>query len=365
MEDYKNLEKTIGYRYVGSEIPRNSHTPGTWNCPEGHPVSARYSDLKYHGGVCAICAGVVPKTAEDYQKLEERTGYKYLGLEIPTNTKTKGSWLCPTAHPVRITFNELDQRNSACRICFGRDKTLEDYEKVGASRGLMLREKRAPALAKTKVWWDCIATDGAHSLLASFNYLDQKPSKTACAQCAKTWAPRKTIDDYRALEAKTGYKLRGEMPERTHDKADWWCPEGHPTSASYHTLNGNKVACPSCHSKTSTPEKLIFDLVQSEFLPDVISQARVLPGRQMKFDIYSPSQKIAIEVDGTYWHQRPEAEARDTAKNEAAAQQGVKLIRISVGPRHRYSGTKARERFLSEVRSILTSHHLHATFPKP
>jgi intein/homing endonuclease len=48
----------------------------------------------------------------------------------------------------------------------------------------------------------------------------------------------------------------------------------------------------------------------------------------MFFDFYFPNLKLAVELDGKYWHSQPEAIERDLWKNKAAQRDGITLWRI-------------------------------------
>lgn len=49
----------------------------------------------------------------------------------------------------------------------------------------------------------------------------------------------------------------------------------------------------------------------------------------LELDIWIPGLRKAIEYDGEYWHQTPEAQERDSRKTRACCQAGIGLLRIS------------------------------------
>jgi very-short-patch-repair endonuclease len=95
-------------------------------------------------------------------------------------------------------------------------------------------------------------------------------------------------------------------------------------------------------------------LIRTEFWPDAVAQAKVLANRRFSFDVYSPSQKIAVEVDGIYWHKRPEAVTRDLEKDRLAAEVGITIIRIPISRRRISSDPHKLELFKQEIRKYLT-----------
>ena len=46
-------------------------------------------------------------------------------------------------------------------------------------------------------------------------------------------------------------------------------------------------------------------------------------------DIYLPKAKVDIEVDGSYWHSRPEWKARDRKRDAQIRSSGIRVVRIS------------------------------------
>lgn len=84
-------------------------------------------------------------------------------------------------------------------------------------------------------------------------------------------------------------------------------------------------------------------------------------GRRLEFDIYCPTLKLALEYDGAQhhhfvpkWHRSPDAFAsqqrRDRYKSEAAAREGITLIRVphwvDAGARSRDERKERIARFL-------------------
>ena len=48
------------------------------------------------------------------------------------------------------------------------------------------------------------------------------------------------------------------------------------------------------------------------------------------YDFYIPSLNLLVEMDGEYWHRKPETLNRDIIKNKLAEKNGKSLVRISI-----------------------------------
>ena len=65
--------------------------------------------------------------------------------------------------------------------------------------------------------------------------------------------------------------------------------------------------------------------IENEY--DVIQQFRVEPGGH-PYDFYVIGTNLLVEIDGHYWHQRPEQVIKDNTHNVTAANMGFKVIRV-------------------------------------
>lgn len=86
-------------------------------------------------------------------------------------------------------------------------------------------------------------------------------------------------------------------------------------------INGGAAYCNQFIKNPSKPQKELFNLVC-----EVISKLVIMNYQCLNFsiDIAIPDMKIAIEYDGSYWHQDPKADARRQLKIE---EQGWNVIR--------------------------------------
>jgi len=103
----------------------------------------------------------------------------------------------------------------------------------------------------------------------------------------------------------------------------WWkCKYGHSWKAKvYARVSGN--GCPYCSkgSRSSQPEQLVY-LYCKKYFPDTLSMTKI---GKINVDIYIPSLKIAIEYDGSIWHQISNTDY----KYEKLKEVGITLYTIS------------------------------------
>ena len=127
-------------------------------------------------------------------------------------------------------------------------------------------------------------------------------------------------------ERNVGYDIRSIKP--TAKLKVWWiCHKGHEWQASVASRNQNKCNCPTCYKErnTSFPEQAVFFYVKQLF-PDAINRYRLIDN--LEVDVYIPSERIAIEYDGSYYHRSAAKKKTDERKNKLYKETGILLIRI-------------------------------------
>ena len=179
-----------------------------------------------------------------------------------------------------------------------------------------------------KVWWKCSKGHGWQATIANRSY------GTRCPYCAnrKVWRNYNDLQTLNPTLAKEwnydkndGLTPTDVLPNS--NKRVWWkCQKGHEwQTAVYNRTNG--CGCPVCKSErhTSFPEfALIFYLKKYG-----IEAVHSYKAKGYELDIYIPSEKIAIEYDGYYWH-RNKLE-KDLRKNIKCQKDGITLFRIRAG----------------------------------
>lgn len=95
--------------------------------------------------------------------------------------------------------------------------------------------------------------------------------------------------------------LRPEDVLPGSNKKVWWrCNHGHEwqASVSKRALRGDR--CPDCYHRVSMAQMRVFAELQSIF--DDVRLGETVDGYEL--DVYLPSRRIGIEIDGYPWHSR-------------------------------------------------------------
>jgi hypothetical protein len=175
-QDYYDLTKSKGVKWVGKKLPKNSHTKTWWECSKHHTRQAAYSSIQ-RGDGCLVCAGQAPKTEQDYNSLAENRGFKWVGSILPKNIMTKTWWECEKGHQWEAVYNNIHGGNG-CPVCVGHAKKTEyDYHSLAKSRGFKWIGKMLPKNNQIKTWWEC---EKSHQWEAVYNNIY---NGTGCPYC--------------------------------------------------------------------------------------------------------------------------------------------------------------------------------------
>ena len=149
--DYHALARERGLRWLGPEAA-NTSTKTWWECKDGHQWEADYRRVQ-RGDGCPICYGNAPKSPEDYHSLAAQRGLRWVGPEV-SNTAIKTCWECEHSHQWEATYHNI-LRESGCPFCAGlAPKTAEDYRALASERGFRWLGPEVPNVL-TKTWWEC------------------------------------------------------------------------------------------------------------------------------------------------------------------------------------------------------------------
>lgn len=87
--------------------------------------------------------------------------------------------------------------------------------------------------------------------------------------------------------------------------------------------------CPSCPSTVSKVEGSVFDFVKS-ICPDAEQSNRTVLDDGKELDIFVPSKRVAIEVNGVFWHgDNHKSKDYHYKKWQACKEKGIRLIQIT------------------------------------
>lgn len=310
-----------------------------WQCSANsdHVWSAKLSNRKHMSQQCPYCTKrlIAGTNTDRSPNLSELFSIdNNIDFDSAISSK-KYKWVCKSDHIWYKTLSQM-RYNPNCNYCTGLIKTpgINDIdtthphlrEEWGKDNGVDIDE----AKAKKAYSWVC---KNGHTWVATLSYRKKVPECTYCTgttllvgyndletrhpELAKEWSNRNTLKPNQITPG-SGYL------------AIWKCIYGHEwVSKVYQRYHGSK--CPRCFSCTSTHEVEILTYIESNLGVDVKveSQSRkIIPPYEL--DIYIPSLKIAIEVNGVYWHseKRGKDSTYHQSKWERCREKGIQLIQI-------------------------------------
>ena len=311
-----------------------------WKCEKGHEWKATV-DNRNRGTGCPYCSGrraiigyndlstVNPQLAKEWNY--EKNG-DLKPSEVKSNCGKKVWWKCNKGHEWKATVDNRN-RGRGCPICENR-KLLEGYNDLATINPQLAKEwnykkngnlKPNMVVANNgkKVWWKC---KKGHEWEATIINRNRGAGCPYCAknQTLKYYNDLATVNPQLAKE--WNYERNGDLkPDmvalNSNIKVWWKCEKGHEWKATIYSRN--KTGCPMCSKElqTSFPEQAIYYYIKKLF-PDAINSDHHL---NMELDIFIPSQKIAIEYDGTFWHKNSKSDER---KNQLCRDNEIVLFRV-------------------------------------
>lgn len=253
-------------------------------------------------------------TIKNCHELAAHHNGRFLSSEY-LDSRTKYLWECENKHTWYGTYT-LVQQGYWCRTCC--KNTTEDCQILAKSKnGEFLSEKYLNN--KFKYLWKCANN---HKWAATS---DSIKGGSWCPECAGL--KKKTIEDCHNLaKSKKGFFLSNKYINN-RSKYLWRCEKGHDWTSTFRDINQDHW-CPFCVDNRKAQNK-IYEFVKN-FCPDSLQNiSNLLPSKRLSFDVYIPSLKKAIELDGEYWHNRPDQIERDQRKNREAEEVGIDILRVS------------------------------------
>lgn len=250
--------------------------------------------------------------------------------EITPGTGRKFWWKCRRGHSYLASpAKRISGRG--CPYCSGKKANNENclnsqFPAIAKdwhpSKNNSLKPTDFTAGSGVLIWWKCAK---GHDYKTSIN---QRKRGSGCPICAG----RIASSDYNlavtnptlAQEWNTSKNATLKVTDVTlgSNKKVWWiCRRGHEWLAS--VCNRSRGAgCPACTPKTSALELRIYSELTGLFAK--VESRTKIQGKEC--DVFIPGHKIAIEVDGLYWHRNRFKE--ECAKNLLLQKSGVHLIRV-------------------------------------
>ncbi len=263
-----------------------------------------------------------------------------LGFDPKTLTLGSGQkvwWKCSEGHEWQAVINSRNN-GTGCPYCSSR-KILRGYNDLQTVNPTLAQEwnfeknnelspEDVMPNSNKKVWWKC--SEG-HEWQAKIN---SRNDGRRCPYCArqiilKGYNDLQTVNPNLAKEwnfEKNDGITPSDVTPNSEKKAWWKCSKGHEWQATIKSRNHGR-GCPVCNSERSTsfPEYAIVYYLKKHGLEVVHSYRK----QGYELDVFIPSQKIAIEYDGYFWHKNKIK--KDLEKNFRCEKDEIKLYRIREG----------------------------------
>jgi len=312
-----------------------------WICSKGHEYDAvihkRTSNPLRN---CPYCSGsrigndnnlkhLFPKISSEWHPTKNGD---LKPEEFASRSGKKVWWLCPNKHSYDAKISDRTHKVSPknCLVCNSLKYLFPDIvAEWHPTKNGGLKPDEVTYGSGKKVWWLCPKGHEYDTVIVS-----RTSSNTGCPYCsgreateennlkhlfpevAAEWHPTKNGD------------LKPEDFKSGSNKKVWWiCPKGHDYDSSINSRTGkNPSGCRYCSHQTSAPELRI--LAELRFVFNDVKTRYKIDG--VEIDVYVPKLNLAIEYDGSYFHQGKEQ--KDLEKNEFLQLRKIKVIRVRHKP---------------------------------
>jgi hypothetical protein len=255
-------------------------------------------------------------------------------------------WLCPDdpAHEWDTPVSLRGRRETRCPYCSGRRATASwnlavAYPDVAA----LLHPDAGPAeqiapRSGISVPWKCPAGPDHEWEAPPYGMVAcQEAGNPGCPYCAgKRPSVTNSVASVPRLAAEY-HPDRNPLPSEqvlagTNKRLWWRCAKGHDWQAQGTARLRAKHDCPWCSHVTGSGFETDLVAELRTVLPDINAEGDRLfmEGRVRQVDLLVPSLRLAVEVDGSYWH-RDKADS-DRRKTQMLADAGWTAVRLREAP---------------------------------
>ncbi len=320
-----------------SEVTVNSNKKVWWLCEKNHEWLEKISE-RSKGNNCPYCSGrrvcidnslefVSPKLAQEWHPSKN-------GLLKPSDVTTKSGktvwWKCEKGHEWKAKIYNRSY-GTTCPYCSNKkvcdDNSLENInpelaEEWHPSKNKLLKPSDVVPYSNKKVWWKCKEGHEWQTTISSRNQGSKCPY---CSGLYPTELNNLAIINPKLDQEwhpdKNGLLKPTDVSPKAKMKVWWICKRGHEWEAAiYSRAIGNN--CPICNSQTSAPELRIFSEIKFLF-NDAKLREKIF---NVEADIYIPTLRLALEIDGAYWHKNKTEQ--DFKKNSILNANNVHVIRV-------------------------------------
>ena len=337
------------------KLSHKSNKKAWWKCAKGHSWDAVICH-RTEGQGCPYCSNkrvlvgyndlgtLYPELLKEWD-YQENIDIK--PEEVVIGSAKVVSWVCSLCgYKWKTSIRHRTQRKSSCPICADKKRVQSHQATVLKKKGaisnpLLLKEwnyeqngdltpQQITEGSSKCVWWKC-SKCGYEWEAKILNRANGRKCPL-CSNKEVVMGKNDLVTTHPQIAAEWHPTKNGELtPEKVTygmSKKVWWlCPQGHEYQATINHRSGG-TNCPKCNSgrQTSFAEQAFYYYIKKLY-PDAINRYTEIFDNRMELDIYIPSQQLAIEYDGVFWHKKEKRE-REEIKYKICKEHNITLIRI-------------------------------------
>lgn len=352
------LHPTLNGDLNPEDVVIGSHLKVWWQCPANaeHLWRAQVKARALTGQGCPYCAGTKVDRASSLAALHPELLAEWHptrnGDLSPEDVACQSSrlvwWKCAAAddHEWRARPADRVNKRSGCPFCSNRQVSATNslsgtFPDVAAqwhpSRNGLLLPSDVTYSAGRRVWWKCDRGPD-HEWKAAV--IARTVVGQGCPYCAnkRVSVTNALSTTHPALAAEWHPTLNGDLAPTGvvagSEKRVWWqCrtnPE-HLWQTAVYSRAGAGQGCPFCSLLPESRQEVVLRFEIAAFLDVSTEDGKIQAGdKVLSVDIKCPSQHLALEFDGAYWHK--DQAKRDSWKSRFLREHGWRVVRVREAP---------------------------------
>lgn len=321
----------------------NSAFKALWQCDRGHRYRASCNS-RTRGTGCPYCSGkAILAGFNDLSTTHRELAQEWADTR-PIETVTAGSkyramWQCSLGHKWDAPIHKRTARGDGCRYCSNRE-VLVGFNDLAtthpdiAAEWVDLQKKETEVVAGSAYMarWQCAA---GHIWKAKVVWRSR--AKAGCPICRNRVVLPGTNDlattlPLLAAELHDPRFAPEELVAGSGERVRWKCAKSHLWFATVKDRATRGTGCPSCygHVFVSRGETEVADFIRQILPSELDVQRSVRSLIDGELDIFVPSQNIAVEYNGVFWHSEGAGKDRryHQKKMAACSAVGIQLIQV-------------------------------------
>ena len=236
--------RELGGSFVESSRYVNTRTPIALRCALGHDSSVRPHAALRGDGICRVCAGNDPKTAEAafFAEVAAQGGQR-LETSVYKNAKTRVPVLCAGGHRCTPLPGDVKRGGKICVTCSKRDPVATAQACFDAARALGAQLTAESVYKNNKAPTPMLCARG-HACAPNANHILQ--GKGICRVCART-DPASAEAAFFARVANLGAtRTENSRYVNARTPVELRCPAGHLCTPAPSMVQQGRGLCEQC-----------------------------------------------------------------------------------------------------------------------